>query len=144
MTILIPNIHTRPMDRWSPASVVRHHLPGPRDDFDWTDLGDHLGHAAMTMEDAALDFGEQVVCYTHSHGPIFEGGVPSADRLASVRGVLSELLERAELSDAERRCAEDLLKLCIRYQTRMRIIRLAMAQADNPDEVIDWSNRDDA
>jgi hypothetical protein len=58
--------------------------------------------------------------------------------------VLSELLERAELSDAERRCAEDLLKLCIRYQTRMRIIRLAMAQADNPDEVIDWSNRDDA
>jgi hypothetical protein len=38
----------------------------------------------------------------------------------------------------ERTCAEDLLRLCVRYQVRLGILRRAMAQADNPHEPIDW------
>jgi hypothetical protein len=41
------------------------------------------------------------------------------------------------LLEAERFCAEDLVRLCVRYQARLAILTRAMRQADNPSEVFE-------
>jgi hypothetical protein len=140
--IHLPTLHTRNMlVNWTPAGVVRAHMDHyAEDDVDAAgreQMREQLMHHAQVIERASEDYATDLVRNASGYGPVFSGPA-QPDRLEVVRVALVRLLERAAMDSDERTCAEDLLRLCVRYQVRLGILRRAMAQADNPHEPTDW------
>jgi hypothetical protein len=71
------------------------------------------------------------------YGPALDA-LGTGDRLEVAKQNLLAMLRADYLLEAERYCAEDLARLCQRYQVRLRILTNAMRQADNPSEIFDW------
>jgi hypothetical protein len=140
--IHLPTLHTRNMlVNWTPAGVVRAHMDHYREDevdgLTREQMRDQLMHHAQVIERATEDYATDLVRNASGYGPVFSGPA-QPDRLEVVRVALVRLLERAALDSDERTCAEDLLRLCVRYQVRLGILRRAMAYADSPHEPTDW------
>ena len=136
--IYIPICATRDMPtNWSPRRVVLHHLPETMQDPQRENVRDALLHWAALMEAATVEAGTELVRNCAGHGPVFDGP-GMTDRLEVARQQLLAMLRVDYLLEAERFCAEDLERLCKRYQARLVVLVRAMRQADNPSEVIDW------
>ena len=136
--IYIPICATRDMPtNWSPRRVVLHHLPETMQDPQRENVRDALLHWAALMEAATREAGTELVRNCAGHGPVFDGP-GMTDRLEVARQQLLAMLRVDYLLESERYCAEDLARLCQRYQVRLRILTNAMRQADNPSEIFDW------
>ena len=135
--IYVPVSATRNMPtNWSPRAVVRHHLPETMEDPQRENVRDALLHWAALMDAATVEAGTELVRNSAGHGPVFDGpGI--TDRLEVARQQLLAMLHVNYLLEAERFCAEDLVRLCVRYQARLAILTRAMRQADNPSEVLE-------
>jgi hypothetical protein len=135
--IYVPVSATRNMPtNWSPRAVVRHHLPEIDADVQRDNVRDALLHWAALMDAATTEAGTELVRNNAGHGPVFDGP-GTTDRLEVARQQLLAMLRVDYLLEAERFCAEDLVRLCARYQARLAILVRAMRQADNPSEVFD-------
>jgi len=136
--IYIPISATRDMPtNWSPRRVVLHHLPETDADPHRETVRDALLHWAALMEAATVEAGTELVRNCAGYGPVFDGpGI--TDRLEVAKQQLLAMLRADYLLEAERYCAEDLSRLCARYQARLVVLVRAMRQAENPSEVLEW------
>jgi hypothetical protein len=136
--IHIPFSHTRNMSTgYSPRAVVLHHLPEGETDPARDNVRDALLHWASLMDAATTENGRELVRNFAGYGPALDAaGV--GDRLEVAKQNLLAMLRADYLLEAERFCADDLARLCTRYQARLRILTNAMRQADNPNEPFDW------
>jgi hypothetical protein len=136
--IFIPQTHTRNMSTgYSPRAVVLHHLPEFEADPARENVRDALLHWAALMDAATTENGTELVRNFAGYGPALDA-LGTGDRLEVAKQNLLAMLRADYLLEAERYCAEDLSRLCQRYQVRLRILTNAMRQADNPSEIFDW------
>ena len=136
--IYIPICATRNMPtNWSPRRVVLHHLPETMQDPQRENVRDALLHWAALMDAATTENGTELVRNFAGYGPALDA-LGTGDRLEVAKQNLLAMLRADYLLEAERYCADDLARLCQRYQVRLRILTNAMRQADNPSEVFDW------